>query len=274
MSAVSSAANSPLEVTMLVVGEDIIKQNLLKEANRTHIKNSSYYLTIGSIIPVGEGASKLDFKNPPEMLVIKPRQVAWVVSKEVFNITSNSITALVTLRSTFTKQGLLALDVGMVDAGFEGPIGSIVINFSKNDVPLRTGDEFFRVAFIQHPEVAAEFRAPRLKFTAVDYMKQQHSSIVTGFPETFLNTDALSQELGTTITENVKTALLDQVLLHIVKEHWKKLAGAVVLLAGLVILVVYLLLAKYGPNLTDADVQKMIKTAIENRLLGQPPPQK
>ena len=53
---------------MLIVGEAILKQELLKDADKSHIKNSSYYLTIGAIIPVGEGAKKFDFNKPTEML--------------------------------------------------------------------------------------------------------------------------------------------------------------------------------------------------------------
>ncbi|KRQ99310.1 dCTP deaminase domain-containing protein [Bradyrhizobium valentinum] len=259
---------------MLIVGEEILKQNLLIDADRSHIKNSSYYLTIGAIIPVGEDAKNFDLTQPPEMLVIKPRQVAWVVSKEVFSIKSHQITALVTLRSTFTKQGLLALDVGMVDADFEGPIGSIVINFSKNDVPLSKGDEFFRVAFIEHAEVPAEFRLKRDKLTAAQYIKQRHHEIVVGFPATFLNTEVLSDEMAGKISEKVKDDILDKALVHIVKKYWLRL----LVLAGLTLAAVgvaaYVLYSKFGPPLTQEDVQSIVKTWFEQNLPKQLPPKK
>jgi deoxycytidine triphosphate deaminase len=257
---------------MLIVGEEILKQSLLSDADRSHIKNSSYYLTIGAIIPVGEEAKNFDFDKPLQMLVIKPRQVAWVVSKEVFSIKSHEITALVTLRSTFTKKGLLALDVGMVDADFEGPIGSIVINFSKNDVRLATGDEFFRVAFIKHPEVPAEFRLKRDRFTASQYIKDRHNDIIGSFPATFLNTDVLSEEMAVKISEKVKDNILDQALLHLVKNHWGKLlilVGSIVILA---VLVVYLLYSNFGPKLSKEDVQSFVKTWVEQNLPKQLPP--
>lgn len=256
---------------MLIVGEDILKQNLLSGADRSHIKNSSYYLTIGAIIPVGEEARNFDFDKPPKMLVIKPRQVAWVVSKELFSIKSHAITALVTLRSTFTKKGLLALDVGMVDADFEGPIGSIVINFSKNDVPLTTGEEFFRVAFMRHPEVAAEFRSKRDQLTFTQYIQQRHNEIVVGFPATFLNTEALAEEMTDEISMKVKDDILDKALTHIAKNHWGKLLISVIVLLGLTALVVYLLYSKFGPPLSTEDVQGIVKTWVEKNLPKQLP---
>jgi dUTPase len=259
---------------MLVVGEEILRQNLLRDADKSHIKNSSYYLTIGAIIPVGEDAKNFDFNKPPEMLVIKPRQVAWVVSKEVFNIKSHEITALVTLRSTFTKQGLLALDVGMVDADFEGPIGSIVINFSKNDVRLATGDEFFRVVFMKHGEVPPEFRPQRAQFTAPQYIKEQHREIIRSFPASFLNTEALSDEMTAEISEKVKADILDQALLHIIKNHWLRVVGAIIGLTALVGVAVYLLYVSFGPSLSRQDVQSMIQTWLEKNYPKMPQQQK
>ncbi|MBR0695148.1 dCTP deaminase domain-containing protein [Bradyrhizobium lablabi] len=254
---------------MLIVGDEILKQNLLKDADRSHIKNSSYYLTIGAIIPVGEEAKNFDFKKPLEMLVVKPRQVAWVVSKEVFSIKSHEITALVTLRSTFTKQGLLALDVGMVDADFEGPIGSIVINFSKNDVPLRKGEEFFRVAFMTHAEVPNEFRPFREKMSAEEYIKKRHNEIIGSFPATFLNTEVLSDEMAGKVSEKIKKDILDQALLHIVKNYWLKVVALIVLTTLAVGVASYFLLAKLAPNLTQKEVQSMIQVWIEQNLPKQ-----
>jgi dUTPase len=240
-------------------------------ADRRHIKNSSYYLTIGAIIPVGEDAKNFDFNKPPEMLVIKPRQVAWVVSKEVFSIKSHEITALVTLRSTFTKKGLLALDVGMVDADFEGPIGSIVINFSKNDVRLAKGDEFFRVAFMKHAEVPSEFRPKRDRFTALEYIKDRHSDIIVSFPASFLNTDVLSDEMASKVSEKVKSDILDQALLHLVKNHWLKILLFIIFTGVAAALSAYFLYSKFGPSVSQDDVQAIVKTWVEKNFPKQLP---
>jgi dUTPase len=255
---------------MLIVGEDILKKNLLTDAERSHIKNSSYYLTIGAIIPVGEDAKNFDFNKPKEMHVIKPRQVAWVVSKEVFNIKSHEITALVTLRSTFTKKGLLALDVGMVDADFEGPIGSIVINFSKNDVSLAKGDEFFRVAFMRHAEVPTEFRPARDRFTATQYIRERHSEIIASFPATFLNTELLSDEIAAKVSDKVKGDILNQALLYLIKDHWIKIVLFIGLAVAAAAIAAYFLYKQFGPTLTQDEVRAIVKTWIETNLPKQP----
>jgi deoxycytidine triphosphate deaminase len=253
---------------MLIVGEEIL--DLLNDADRCHIKNSSYYLTIGTIIPVGEEAKNFDLNKPPQSLVLRPRHVAWVVSNEVFSIKSHDITALVTLRSTLTKEGLLALDVGMVDPGFEGPIGSIVINFSKNDVVLTKGDEFFRVVFIRHPEVPAEFRSKRDHFTAAEYIRDRYKKIIESFPATFLNTDDLSSEMADKVSLQIKDDILNQTLLYLVKNHWGKFIGVVGSIVIIAVLVVYLLYSNFGPKLSTEDVQGIVKTWIEKNLPKSP----
>jgi deoxycytidine triphosphate deaminase len=150
-------------LNVLIVGKRIIDDNLLLDADEKQIKNASYYLTIDAIIPAGPKAEEYDPSQPTRHYTMRPREIAWVVSKERFNIKTYDVTALVTLRSTFTKKGLLALDVGLVDPDYEGPIGSIVINFSKNNIPLNQGDPFFRVIFISHPSVK-EYRRTGIKY--------------------------------------------------------------------------------------------------------------
>jgi deoxycytidine triphosphate deaminase len=248
---------------MLIVGDEIL--GLLNDADERHIKNASYYLTIGTIIPVGGKVENLDFNKPSPPLVLKPRQVAWVVSREVFNIKSHEITALVTLRSTFTKQGLLALDVGLVDPGFEGPIGSIVINFSKNDILLTAGEEFFRVIFIRHPEVPDKFRTQRIQETASEYATQRYKDVVQGFPDTFLNTELLSDEMADKVSERVANDVLNRMILFLFKKYWGRTLIGILVFGAAIAAVVYVLFTNFGPKLSEQDIQKRVQTYIDQR---------
>ncbi len=169
---------------MLIVGKRIIDDNLLLDADERQIRNASYYLTIDAIIPAGPKASEYDPREPKRHHIMKPREIVWVVSKERFNIKTYNVTALVTLRSTFTKQGLLALDVGLVDPDYEGPIGSVVINFSKNDIALDEGEPFFRVIFMSHPSIQ-DYIVSVGKYTPRQYIQERLADLARGFPPTF-----------------------------------------------------------------------------------------
>jgi deoxycytidine triphosphate deaminase len=251
---------------MLVIGNKILDH--LTDADAEHIRNSSYYLTIGAIIPVGKAAEKFDPGKPPGSLTLEPGQVAWVVSREVFNIKSHRITALVTLRSTLTKKGLLALDVGMVDPDFEGPIGSIVINFSKNQVLLSTTDEFFRVVFIEHEEVPPEYRRPREKYTAEEYIKRQREGIISSFPETFLNRDDLIEKIVARTTKEIEPKVLDNLMLQLIKKHYGKVGLFLLVVAVVVAGTFYGLWSRYG--LSDEQVRSLVNKVVEQQFLKSP----
>jgi deoxycytidine triphosphate deaminase len=251
---------------MLVIGNRILEH--LNDADPRHIRNSSYYLTIGALIPVGKAAENFDPEKPPGSLTLEPGQLAWVVSQEVFNIKSHKITALVTLRSTLTKKGLLALDVGIVDPDFEGPIGSVVINFSKNHVLLSREDEFFRVIFIEHEEVPAEYQRPRDKYTADEYIKKQRAEIISSFPETFLNREDLISQIVAQTTKEIEPKVLNNLILQLIKNHYGKVALftlAVMIVAGITFFGFW---SRYG--LTDEQVRSLVNKAIEQQVLKPP----
>ena len=56
-----------------------------------------------------------------------------------------TVSGFATLRTTFTKLGILALNVGIIDPFFKGPISTALINFSDRPREIRVGDKFFRV---------------------------------------------------------------------------------------------------------------------------------
>lgn len=134
---------------------------------------------------------------------LKPGGLVWVISEEVFDITDYRVTALVTLRSTFTKLGMLALDVGLVDANYHGPIGSIVMNFSKNDIHLTKGDQFFRVVFFEHGEVEEEYRYPPKHHDHNTYIRERVKSLTSNFAATFMQIDQTEEKLRTTVHDSV-----------------------------------------------------------------------
>lgn len=221
---------------MLIVGDRIVDDNLLKNADKDHIGGASYYLTIGYIIPAGQDAQKYDPNNPLRHHTMKPGGLACVVSKQIFNIKDTGITALVTLRSAFTKRGLLALDVGLVDANYEGPIGSIIINFSKSDVHLKEDEKFFRVIFFEHE------KAPGVSYPKQDhkkYITQRLSDVIEKFPSTFLQTDEMEERIKETLSDNevieeLESKLLEQLGTHLIKKYWWQVLGLLMAWAGLV----------------------------------------
>jgi deoxycytidine triphosphate deaminase len=143
----------------MIVGKEIIRLGLVKGGNEENLKNSTYDLTVGEIVPIGKEAIRARIQargrgeEAPTPHFLEPREMVWVLSNETFAMPGN-VTGIATLRTTFTKQGILALNVGIIDPFFQGPISTALINFSDKPRPIMLGDKFFRVAFFEHSDVS------------------------------------------------------------------------------------------------------------------------
>lgn len=222
---------------MLITGNQITEQEFLDNADPGNMRGGCYYLRIHSIIPTGDEAKTYDPTQPKKFHTLEPGGLAWVISQEKFQIKDTSVTALVTLRSGFTKQGMLALDVGLVDANFFGPIGSLVINFSKKSIRLKAGDEFFRVLFFQHAKPEKEQVPTETRYNHQEYVEKILSDMVGGFSNTFLQTaemeDRIRESLKSDLVKQLEPDLLDKLTSRFFANNWKTLAGIAVVALGI-----------------------------------------
>jgi deoxycytidine triphosphate deaminase len=224
---------------MLITGKKITEGNppkngkLLKNTVNDSLKGGCYYLRIHSIIPAGDEAKKYDAKKPKLFHNLEPGGLAWVISQEEFTIKETSITALVTLRSSFTKKGLLALDVGLVDANFFGPIGTLVINFSNQCIRLDEGEMFFRVVFFEHDAADESHVPPVVNKTHVEYVQDILSTKIGWFSSTFLQTSELGDRVRDSIKadliEKLEPELLDKIAARFLSKNLRKLVSLVII---------------------------------------------
>lgn len=221
---------------MLITGSKIIEDKLLEGASEKNISGGCYYLQIHSIIPAGKRAKSCDAKKPQNFYTLEPGGMAWIISQETFGIKDTSISALVTLRSGFTKKGMLALDVGLVDANFSGPIGTLVINFSQKPIRLKAGDQFFRVIFMQHDEPSTKYAPKTVKFTHEEYIDQVLSEAVGGYSSTFLQTAEIEARIRANIEgsliEKLEPQLLEKLFTHFLTKNFKLIGVLLILLLG------------------------------------------
>jgi deoxycytidine triphosphate deaminase len=175
----------------MIVGNDILTRGLIAGGTANNLKNSTYDLTVGEIIPIGKSAinallhARARGIAPPRTHFLEPRDMVWVLSAEEFSL-PNNVTGLATLRTTFTKQGILALNVGIIDPLFRGPISTALINFSDRPRPISLGDKFFRVAFFEHADVTAFHRRDENLVRAA-YLHDLETASYSDFAPSFLN---------------------------------------------------------------------------------------
>jgi deoxycytidine triphosphate deaminase len=170
----------------MIVGKQILERGLVTGGTEANLKNSTFDLTVGEIVPIGKKAIRARRKDPLMRAVfLEPREMVWVLSKEEFNMPAD-VTGFATLRTTFTKQGILALNVGIIDPLFKGPISTALINFSDRPREIRLGDKFFRVAFLPHADVS-DFHAKDENVDRSEYVKYLENISYADFSPSFLN---------------------------------------------------------------------------------------
>src|SRR5205823_6558568 len=103
----------------LLSGEDIKSLNLIQDSTNDNLyRASTYDLSIGEIIPSGYWSGGSEYKLPSGGTVR-------VVSKESLKL-PNDITGHALLKNELCRKGVLAINIGVIDPGFEGPLSSIL----------------------------------------------------------------------------------------------------------------------------------------------------
>jgi deoxycytidine triphosphate deaminase len=175
----------------MIVGDDILNRGLVTGGTAANLKNSTFDLTVGEIIPIGKDAVRARTlatarrDAPLARYFLEPREMLWVLSKEEFALPKD-VTGLATLRTTFTKQGILALNVGIIDPFFRGPISTALINFSDRPRSIEIGEKFFRVAFFEHTDVTAHHASDE-SLERGAYIRDLETVSFSDFAPSFLN---------------------------------------------------------------------------------------
>jgi len=122
---------------MALTGHEAVKKGFVIDSDPKSVRPASYDLTIGSILIEGEshaGAS------------VKPQQTFIIVSKERVKVPAGFV-AYAMPKTRLCNTGILALNTGVVDPGYDGPLSTIAINFSESHKPLCAGTPFLRLVF-------------------------------------------------------------------------------------------------------------------------------
>lgn len=112
------------------------------------------------------------------------------------------VTGITTLKTGWTKRGVLTLTGGILDPGYDGPISTAVINFSKTEFNLRKGEPFFRSVFLRHSSAVAK----ESRISQEEYLGE----VISGralFSDTFLTVDKLIDDLIRKVFRMPSTAL-------------------------------------------------------------------
>lgn len=165
-------------------------------------QSTSFDLTVGAIID--HNGKKVE--GP---FILKPGNMVQVCTAEVFDLPSD-VTGHVTYKTTQTQKGIWALTVGIVDPGWDGPISTTLLNFSRVDYPISEGDAFLRVSLFEHTSVPD--KSLREAPTPENYLANVQKLAGTIFPKTFLDTDEIISKSGDAVLQKIRTEALSWII--------------------------------------------------------------
>lgn len=168
---------------MLLTSKEIEEQNVVIESRSDGKRATTYDATVGSILLRGREIKEDEFWLPP-------RGIVWLISAETFDVPNNA-TGLATLRTTWTHDGVLALNVGVVDPLWKGPLAATVVNFGNSHFEIKKGDTFLRLMFHSHPAETNH----RVEKTMDDYKKEIAIKSKL-YSSTFLDIESLVPEVA------------------------------------------------------------------------------
>jgi deoxycytidine triphosphate deaminase len=224
------------EIKALALVEDSIDESLYRA--------TTYDVSIGEIIPAESASGGSEYNLPPGGTVR-------VVSRELLRF-PNNITGHALLKNELCRKGVLAINIGVIDPGFHGPISSTLINFGRREFVVKQGAPFLRISFHRCPSSLKADKSA--KYDREQYISRVKDEVAAYMAPTFLNMEATAATAAEKAFLSFKNGLV----------IWATLAA--VLLAALAIF------APLGASIIDKYVVKsdqrevQVEQAVEKKL--------
>jgi deoxycytidine triphosphate deaminase len=135
----------------MIVEQKILDMKLVQPCTLDNLKNSTCDLTIGDFYIMGEHPEeKIEGLNE---VWIEPSSMIAIRTMERV-VLPDTVTGMATLVTSLTHEGLLCLNVGIIDPGYDGHLSAFLVNFSRRPRKIALGDRLLRVIFFEHEQLS------------------------------------------------------------------------------------------------------------------------
>jgi dUTPase len=146
---------------MLLNKNEILSLGLLEDFNEDHFNVVSYDMTAKDIVTL-DNKVLTNYLLPPQGMVV-------VVTKESFKLKDKNIVGFTTVKNALSRKGIMAVNIGLVDPGYDGPISSILINFGKSSFEIKSDDTFLRMTFHKYNPLNSDIENEGIVNVTVPY---------------------------------------------------------------------------------------------------------
>jgi deoxycytidine triphosphate deaminase len=135
---------------------------------------------------------------------IEPQGIIAVISEEIVKLPAD-VCAYGSVKTSLCRDGVLAINIGIIDPGWEGPISSVLLNFGKEKFPLCRGQAFLRLTF-HRVSTPNEMELGPVMERAV-YEAQVRSKFDKRLASSFMDFEKAAEKGSERFTKDLKDAL-------------------------------------------------------------------
>ncbi len=183
---------------MPLVGEQIFRKGLIENPVDGGFRAASYDLHVGTILVAPKedkrflGSGLDDICVCEAGFLLPPQGMVRVISRESVKLPKNIVGYALT-KNGLSNEGILAINIGIIDPGYEGPISSTLINFGKRTYEVTPETSFLRLTFHEINETS---KVKPECHTSAMYLKKTKREVLRSSGQKFLNLSELAEEAG------------------------------------------------------------------------------
>jgi dUTPase/uncharacterized coiled-coil protein SlyX len=126
------------------IKEMMARNELITNGNADNAEHCSYEFTAALMLRGGSCRFEPIDKLGTE---IKPAELVWIKAREEISVPANMV-GLWIQTQRLARQGLLLLNISIIEPGYKGPLSAVLVNFGKQKVPIRPDTKIAKVVFL------------------------------------------------------------------------------------------------------------------------------
>jgi deoxycytidine triphosphate deaminase len=177
---------------MVLNGDQIRSRGLIIDGMKDKsIRDCGYDLTISTLLGKNDQGK---IEDNAEEFDLDPQGIALAVSNETLKLPWD-VCAHAIVKTTLCREGVLAINIGVIDPGWEGPVSSILLNFGRSTYRLKKDEAFLRLTFhtLDAPAHPTESSGtPDIAKIRLDYVNKVRTKFDKRLAGTFMDYQSLS----------------------------------------------------------------------------------
>lgn len=182
---------------MQLTGYESVATGIIGTPNASNTQSASYDLSADRVIINGQ-TQQLPFS-------LRPQHMCVIVSKERLKVPRDFV-GYALPKTRLCQRGLLTLNTGILDPGYDGLISTTAINFRSEPIQIRPNEPFLRIVI---HELKSFTNAPTPKaqsFPDAEYIEARETESAD-YPATFLDIPSSFESVAHRVREQVFSQL-------------------------------------------------------------------